>query len=133
MIENLSKHPPASDETRDGGTPRYDDKVWSVISRRAAPAPIDFQSDSVEPSALGRQEEWELGPSDSADINVASALTWKKPPLRRWRIRFPCANASAISCEGACQLLCTLLARITALKDSNASVAKRTAGPKRRI
>ena len=57
----------------------------------------------------------------------------KNPPLRRWRIRLPCAKALPISLEGAWRLLWILFARMTALKDSKASVAKRMAGPKRRI
>ena len=57
----------------------------------------------------------------------------KNPPLRRCRIRFPCAKALPISLEGAWRLLWILFARMTALYDSKASVAKRMAGPKRRI
>lgn len=78
---NQDSSPPASDETMSGGTPRYDNTVLSARRRRAGPGPKDFQSDSVEPSALGWQDE---GPSDSAGTNVVSStLAWKKPPLRR--------------------------------------------------
>ena len=49
------------------------------------------------------------------------------------RMWFPWANAIAMSWEGACRLLWTLLAQMIALKDSEASVAKRMAGLNRRI
>ena len=64
---------------------------------------------------------------------LGTCLGRKNPPLSRCRTLLPCANAFAISREGARRLLWTLFALIIALNDSNPSVANKMAGPKRRI
>ena len=48
-------------------------------------------------------------------------------------MRFAWAKASVMSLDGACQLLWMLFALMIVLKDSNASISKRIAGPNRRI
>ena len=57
----------------------------------------------------------------------------KTPPLRRCRMRFAWVKASAMSLDGACRLLWMFFALIIVLKDSNASVANKIAGPNWRI
>lgn len=60
------------------------------------------------------------------------SLSWKKccPPLRRWWTQLLWANIIAMSHDGARWFGCTLFAQMTALNDSNASVANNTAGSK---
>ena len=60
-------------------------------------------------------------------------VIWINPWESKCRIRLPCANARAISQDGAWRLEWTLFSRIIALKDSKPSVANNIAGPKRRI
>lgn len=87
--------------------------LWELM-RLEGPGPIDRHAEHSK---------------EKLDGVEGLSLAKNKPPLRRCRIRLLCANPLAISCEGAWRLEWTLLARMTALKDSKASVANRIAGP----
>lgn len=95
-------------------SPRYCVTVVGFETKLAGPGPTETHAEALQ------ENVW------------ASVLVFRRhcPLLSRWWIQLPWAKVCAISCDGAWQLEWTLLAQIMALKDSNASVANRMAGPK---
>jgi hypothetical protein len=73
------------------------------------------------------------GEAESERMSFALSCMITRAPERICRIRLPWANEYAISRDGARWFECILFARMTALKDSNASVANKAAGPNRRM
>ena len=117
--------------------PRYWVTVLGIYTKSWGPVPAFFHEDSLSKNGCCTPEaiaELEVAGKDWVWL-IKRGERWKlkKPPLSRWRIRLPWANAWAMSREGAWQLEWTLFAWIMALKDSKASVANRMAGPNHRI
>ncbi len=113
----------------DGASPRYSMTGPGVFINSWEPPPTETQSLRHYEKVSAHVGAGKLG----AEPGICVWRSWNNPPLSRWQIRLPWANPWAMSRDGAWRFEWMLLARMTALNDSNAFVAKSMAGSKHLI